>query len=162
MVAVIADDLRAAADNDAIHRNTGGNCPIPSRSGAFAEAVNTVAHDVQYGLACLEGSIGQQAPPAIDGLGLVRQAVLADGLVLMATDMGTVEVDQWHRFQPVVYTSGVIHGAYDISAHQQRTTLAAPDCDAHPAMATRQDGLCEGLGRESTSGPERHCVIAFD
>ena len=58
VVPIVADELRAAVDNDAIHRDSGGDRPVPSRVGFLAQIVNTITQDVQHGSVGMEGSIG--------------------------------------------------------------------------------------------------------
>ncbi len=58
VVPIVADDCRAAVDDDAIDGNPGGDRPVPSRVGFLAQIVNTITQDVQHGSVGMEGSIG--------------------------------------------------------------------------------------------------------
>ena len=58
VVPIVADDRRAAVDDDAIDGNPGGDRPVPSRVGFLAQIVNTITQDVQHGSVGMEGSIG--------------------------------------------------------------------------------------------------------
>ena len=69
MVPIIADDIGAAVDNDAIHRNPAGDRPVPSRVGLLVQIVNVIAQDVQHGLGGQEGSMGQEVPTTLNGSG---------------------------------------------------------------------------------------------
>jgi hypothetical protein len=81
VVPIVADDLRAAVDNDAIHRHPGGDRPVPNRVGLLADVVNTIAQDVQHGPIGMEGSICQEVLAALDSL-QIRQSVVPDELIL--------------------------------------------------------------------------------
>jgi hypothetical protein len=66
---IVADDPRAAVDNDAVHRNSGGDRPIPSRVGLLVQIVNAIAQDVQHGSGGRGGSLDQEVPTTLDGSG---------------------------------------------------------------------------------------------
>ena len=69
VVPIVADDLRAAVDNDAVHRNSGGDRPVPSRVELLVQVVHAIPENVQHGLGGQEGSMGQEVPTTLNGSG---------------------------------------------------------------------------------------------
>jgi hypothetical protein len=69
VVPIVADDLRAAVDNDAVHRHPGGDRPVPSRVGLLVQIVNPIPENVQHGSGGRKGSMGQEVPTTLNGSG---------------------------------------------------------------------------------------------